>query len=81
MATVGLILALICAIVALIYGAQSVKWILAKDPGNARMQEIAAAVQEGASAYLNRQYTTIAVVGVIAVSYTHLDVYKRQVVV
>ncbi|MEI2742793.1 MAG: sodium-translocating pyrophosphatase [Candidatus Competibacter sp.] len=65
MATVGLILALLCAIGALIYGVKSVNWVLSKDAGNARMQEIAAAVQEGARAYLNRQYTTIAIVGVI----------------
>jgi len=58
MATVGLILALLCAIGALIYGVKSVNWVLSKDAGNARMQEIAAAVQEGARAYLNRQYTT-----------------------
>ncbi|MFO1371064.1 MAG: sodium-translocating pyrophosphatase [Candidatus Competibacteraceae bacterium] len=65
MAAVGLIIALLCAIGALIYGVQSVKWVLSKDAGNPRMQEIAAAVQEGARAYLNRQYTTIAVAGAI----------------
>jgi K(+)-stimulated pyrophosphate-energized sodium pump len=63
--TMGIVFALGCAIVALIYGAVSVQWILAKPAGSARMQEIASAIQEGASAYLNRQYTTIGIVGVV----------------
>ncbi|MEO5625471.1 MAG: sodium-translocating pyrophosphatase [Dokdonella sp.] len=61
----GLLIALICAGLAIVYGAWSIRWILAKPAGNPRMQEIAAAIQEGARAYLNRQYRTIGMVGVI----------------
>jgi len=63
--TPGLIFALVCALIAIGYGVLSMKWILAKPTGNERMNEIAAAVQEGAMAYLNRQYTAIGIVGVV----------------
>jgi K(+)-stimulated pyrophosphate-energized sodium pump len=59
----GLGFALVCAIAAILYGVLSSKWILGKSTGSEKMQKIAAAIQEGASAYLNRQYTAIAWVG------------------
>jgi K(+)-stimulated pyrophosphate-energized sodium pump len=61
----AILLALACAALALLYGAATAKWILSKPDGNDRMREIAAAVQAGAKAYLNRQYTTIGMVGVV----------------
>jgi K(+)-stimulated pyrophosphate-energized sodium pump len=60
-----LIFALACGFGALIYGAFSVKWILAKPTGNDRMREISGAIQEGAKAYLDRQYTTIGIAGIV----------------
>jgi len=62
---IELIIALACASAAVVYGWISKRWITNLPTGNERMQEIALAIQQGASAYLKRQYTTIAVVGLI----------------
>src|SRR5262249_8235899 len=54
-----------CGLLSIVYGIWAITSVLAADPGSARMQEISAAVREGAQAYLKRQYTTIAVVGIV----------------
>jgi K(+)-stimulated pyrophosphate-energized sodium pump len=65
MSLVGLVFALLCGVVALAYGVVSIRWVLNKSEGNDEMRRIAQAIQEGASAYMRRQYTTIAIVGVV----------------
>ena len=61
----GMHLALACAAIAILYGIVVARWIVGQPAGNPKMQQIAAAIQEGAGAYLRRQYRTIAIVGVI----------------
>src|SRR5258708_907141 len=65
MLNTAILVALASGVLALIYGGFTASWILRQPDGNDRMREIAAAVQTGAKAYLNRQYTTIAIVGVV----------------
>lgn len=61
----GLIFAIACGVVAIAYGIWAAKSVMDADTGTDRMREISAAIQEGAAAYLNRQYTAIAIVGVV----------------
>jgi len=63
--SLGIIFALVCAVIAILYGVVSCIWVLSQNAGDERMREIALAIQQGASAYLNRQYTTIGIVGIM----------------
>jgi K(+)-stimulated pyrophosphate-energized sodium pump len=76
----GVVVALVCAGAAVVYGLIVTQRLLAKSPGNERMQEISGAVREGAQAYLNRQYTIIAAVAVpLAVVLWVLQDYKTAI--
>ncbi|MGV8833171.1 MAG: sodium-translocating pyrophosphatase [Devosia sp.] len=75
--TLALWLIVVCGALSIVYGVITTQQLLAADSGSARMQEISAAVREGASAYLKRQYTTIAIVGVVILiaAYLLLGIY------
>src|SRR5512138_3081166 len=63
--TLALWLIVVCGVLSIVYGIVTTRTLLAADAGTTRMQEISGAVREGAIAYLKRQYTTIAIVGVV----------------
>ncbi|MCG8547009.1 MAG: sodium/proton-translocating pyrophosphatase, partial [Alphaproteobacteria bacterium] len=60
-----LVFVIVCGLLGIAYGVYASRAVLGASPGNERMQEIAGAIQEGASAYLNRQYATIGLVGIV----------------
>jgi K(+)-stimulated pyrophosphate-energized sodium pump len=62
--TTAMLIAIICGLIAVVYGVLLIMWLLKLPAGDEKMQNVAAAIQEGARAYLNRQYRTIAIVGV-----------------
>jgi K(+)-stimulated pyrophosphate-energized sodium pump len=70
----GVVLALAAAGVAVVYGAATTRWLLSQSPGNQQMQDISQAVQEGAAAYLNRQYTIIGIVAVVIAIALAIDI-------
>ena len=61
----AVLIALVCGAITVLYGLILTRWVLSKPSGDDKMREIAAAIQEGASAYLSRQYRTVAIVAVI----------------
>ena len=61
----GIVVSLACGALAVLYGILSIRWIMNQPEGNEKMRSISIAIQEGASAYFKRQYTAIAVVGVV----------------
>ena len=63
--SIALSVAIVCGLLAVVYGLFTTRQVLSADAGNDRMREIAGAVQEGASAYLNRQYRAIGIVGIL----------------
>ena len=63
--SIALAVAIVCGVLAVVYGLFTTRQVLSADAGNERMREIAGAIQEGASAYLNRQYRAIGLVGIV----------------